>query len=352
MMKLRVLLLSLIVVVDVHAANIVDVYGVSPEESTRLLQKYAKKIATIMVPLNQAGIKLKPGEAYPQNVVNLLKQRAALLLEVKKKEGFAYVAIDEILYPGEKNHYITMDVVKNSEKERLRFIHKATPKIAYPKTNDIMDKMDDYVHLVFQLVQTEKKNGYDTKCPVYHCVYSFDHPQLKAYLPLFNQAAVQQKTFIIDTLNHDPNPERRASAAFLVGHFNDPREILSTVLPHVNDPDEGVRNNVIRVIGSTLIAAKITDVDAAPFLDLLASPSVTDRNKALYVLFAISQSPEGKKQLIQQGGDRLLAILQLKQLNNHDIAYLILKQLSGRDLGEHNIRACRAWLNEAHTTVA
>jgi len=101
-----------------------------------------------------------------------------------------------------------------------------------------------------------------------------------------------------------------------------------------------------------LIAAKITDVDATPFLDLLASPSVTDRNKALYVLFAVSQSPEGKKQLIQQGGDRLLAILQLKQLNNHGIAYLILKQLSGRDLGEHNISAWRAWLNEAQTTVA
>ncbi len=351
-MTLRVFLFSLIAVVHAHAANIVDVYGVSPEESTRLLQKYAKKMADIMVPLNQEGMKLKPGDTYPQRVENLVKKRAELLLEVKKKEGFSYVDIDEILYPGNNNHYITMDVVKNSEKERLRFINKETPKIAYPKTHDIMDKMDEYVNLVFHLIQTEKTDGYDTKCPVYHCVYSFNHPQLKAYLPLFNEAAVRQKKFIIDTLNHDPNPARRASAAFLVGHFKDPRDIISTLLPHVNDPDEGVRNNAIRVIGGTLIEAKITDIDATPFLELLGSPSVTDRNKSLYVLLAVSQSPVGRKLLIQQGGDRLLAILQLKQPNNHDIAYLILKQLSGRDLGEHNISAWRAWFKEAQTTVA
>ena len=131
-----------------------------------------------------------------------------------------------------------------------------------------------------------------------------------------------------------------------MGHFQDPKEIVSILSFHVDDPDETVRNNVIRVISETLRKSKIT-IDVSPFLSLLDSPFLTDRNKSLSVLWLASESSEGKKQIIQSGGDKLLSILALKQPNNHDLAYIILKNVSGKDFGEYNIAAWKQWLSKA-----
>ncbi|WP_332248013.1 HEAT repeat domain-containing protein [Legionella tunisiensis] len=70
---------------------------------------------------------------------------------------------------------------------------------------------------------------------------------------------------MIDTLNNDPDPSRRAAAAFLMGHFKDPNEIISLLMVHVNDRDSGVRNNVMRVIAATMFKANIAPIDVVPF---------------------------------------------------------------------------------------
>jgi hypothetical protein len=348
MMKLRFVLSGLIFCVHAHAATVVDVYGVSPEVSKILVQKYGKRVADIMVPLNEQVKKMPFGVPFPKELEHLAEQREAIIEEIKKKEGLIFVNLEEVLYTDEPNHYVTMDVVTSGHQERLRFIHPATPEKTYPKTNDIIDKMSEYTHLVFQRIISNKVPQ-EMKCPVYHCLLGFDDRELKPYLALFNTAAVKQRKLIIDTLNHDENPARRASAAFLVGHFKDPKDIVAVTLPHVNDPDETVRNNVIRVIASTLSTSKIKTVDGTPFLELLDSPSITDRNKSLYVLDSIAESKAGKKLLIQQGAERLMANYQLKQPNNHEPAYRILKTLSGRDFGEHNAPAWQAWFKLAQS---
>ena len=349
-MKLSIVFFSLITAMQASAENIVDVYGVNADESATILHKYGTRVTDIIIPLNKAGQTLKPGPYVPENVLQLAKKREALIQEIKKKEGLSFVVFDEVMYPNNKNHYITIDVVKNSDKNRLRFVTDEDLKKVYPKTHDIMDKMTEYTDKMFHLMLNNQLNTQNMVCPAYHCTGGFDHPELKPYLAAFNQLNLDEKKRIITTLNHDENPTRRASAAFLVGHFKDPREIITTLLPHVNDPDETVRNNTIRVIGATLERAKINDIDATPFLTLLDSPSLTDRNKSLYVLFAISQSNAGKQLLIQKGSAPLLALLQLKQPNNHDIAYRILKQLSGKDLGEYNLAAWQAWFKQAQST--
>jgi hypothetical protein len=40
----------------------------------------------------------------------------------------------------------------------------------------------------------------------------------------------------------------------------------------------------------------------------------------------------------------LVDMLALRQPNNHDFAYLILKTISGRDFGEHAVDDWRAWV--------
>ena len=351
MMKRWMVFLGIFVAGHVHAMDSVDVYGMSPQESAVLLQKYSKRVIDIMVPLNQESINIQLGHKASKKFDRLVQERRALMKEIKKKEGLLFVYLDIVSYPNNTNNYMTIDVVKTSDKDRLRFVGRGVASKKYPQRHDIVTKMAEYTHKSFQLYLTHPPGPNEPPCPVYHCFMGFNAPELKPYLPLFNAAAVQQRTLILDTLNHDQNPERRGAAAFLVGHFKDPRDIVATLLPHVNDSNEGVRNNVIRVLSTTLFTAKINDIDARPFLTLLDSPVLTDRNKSLFVLDSLAQSKKGKTLLIQEGRDRLLAILQLKQPNNHDFAYLILKKISGQNYGEYDMRAWRDWFNKAQTAA-
>ena len=163
---------------------------------------------------------------------------------------------------------------------------------------------------------------------------------------------VKERKLILDTLNHDPNAERRAAAVFLVGFFSDPNEIVQILSQHINDPSGLVRNDALRVIGSTAQTTKMTEIDVTPFLGLLNSPDETDRNKTLWVLMTASKSKKAKPILIQNAGENLINLLALKQPNNHEMAYSVLKQISGKDFGEHNVKAWEQWLSSAQKKTA
>ena len=346
---LQVVLCAL--VMQAHAAAVVDVYGLDTEESATLLTRYSERVKAIMIPLNQAGRAYKAGDTLPAPILHLVQQKKALVEEIKQKEGYLYVNFEEVLYSDRADdHFITLDVVKPSQSWRLKFMHNESEKIdpIKPTTgHDVVDDMHDYTQKSAHLFLNNQLDARTVHCPVYHCFMGFEHPQLRPYLALFNRSAIVQKAWIKQVLDHDPSPARRAMAAFLVGHFRRTDDIFKTLLPHVNDTDETVRNNTIRVIAATLAKSKNRDLDVHPFLALLASPSLTDRNKSLFVLAELSQDKTAKKVLIRDGATRLLAMYAMKQPNHHGPAYFILKQLSGQDFGDSNPAAWRDWFKHA-----
>ncbi|MFA5960575.1 MAG: hypothetical protein WC785_08655 [Tatlockia sp.] len=52
--------------------------------------------------------------------------------------------------------------------------------------------------------------------------------------------------------------------------------------------------------------------------------------------------------IIHKGKKNLLALLQLKQPNNHDWAYLLLKKISGKNYGAYNLSAWEKWFAEGN----
>ena len=347
MKRVFILTITLLCSFTIEANNIVDIYGLDEKQSEKIIKKYANRVASI------EGLLLhrRREKNNDSNLDNLLLKKRALLNEIKNEGRFLYVDFNAIFYPGNKNQYTTIEVVQKDQPERLRYINTEYAK-NYKLKDDLINEMITFSNLEFELMINNQLNLKESFCPVYHCISGFHHPKLKPYLKIFNTGAIKEKTFIIKTLNDDPDPSRRAAAAFLLGHFKDPHEIISLLMLHANDRDSGVRNNVMRVIAATMFRAKIDHIDVLPFLDLLASPETTDRNKALGILAKAADSQDEKKIIIQKGGEKLLAILKLKQPNNHDIAYLILKKISGKDFGDTNLAAWKKWLESAQIGLA
>lgn len=324
---------------------IVDVYGVDEKTANHVLEKYASLVRLVEKDKMDDFIQMNYGKNNAKRTLEILNKKEKLIKYIQKKENFIFVDLQTIHYPDEKDIYTTIEIIRADEPSRLKFIPKETTKI-YPEQKDIIKKMQDFQQISMNLLVTNKTNPKNEFCPVFHCLAPFSHPILKPYLTEFNDAAAHDKKKIISTLNTDENPERRAAAAFLIGHFTNPQEIIKTLIPHINDNSNSVRNNVMRVLGATIYKANIANVDVVPFINQLDSPYVTDRNKALYVLFAIANSPSGKKQILNHGKEKLVQILRLKQPNNHDIAYFILKMISNKEYASTDIKGWEKWSKE------
>jgi hypothetical protein len=303
--------------------HFIDVYGLFDKQSEALIQPYQKKILALEIELQKQG--LYDEKENTKALDRLLNQRYALMQEIKKQHAFLYVDFDTVFYPHRNDYYTTIEIVRADQAARLRFIAPKRAKRPLKTTHDVIDEMIDYERIGGQLA-LQRRLPLSEQCPVYHCFWGFAAPELKAYLPIFQRAVVKDRQLILHTLNHDPNPARREAASFLLGHFADPHEIIALLLPHITDPHESVRNSAMRVIGGTMDKAKLYAIDIRPFIDLLDSPYVTDRNKSLYVLSKAARIPRARAQILQKAHDKLLALAALAQPNNHDLAEQILKK--------------------------
>ncbi|RUQ81713.1 HEAT repeat domain-containing protein [Legionella septentrionalis] len=330
-----------------YASHIVDVYGTDKIHSEKILQAYRKSIIEIQTEsLKQMNSFYVTGKEDRINATRLEERKKKLIQEIKQKEGLLYVAFHTTTYVNNNNLYTTVEVIDKTSPERLKFVEVSEEISKDIKQNDLVAKMEEYVEQGWKLEALKELDDLNPSCPVYHCIFGFNHPKLKPYLNIFNLGVNKEKINILDTLKNDVNPRRRAAAALLVGHLENPEEIISSLSKHVQDKSPHVRNDVIRVISETMHKSKINHINVEPFLKLLDSPYGTDRNKALSLLFTASLNPKSRTVIINKGEKNLLKILQMKQPNNHEWAYLILKRISGKNYGEYDIPAWKKWFSK------
>lgn len=323
-----------------------DVYGVDQKTAQKILKKYGNDIATLELSLHEQFKKTFKNNEAPES--DLAFKKVVLANKIAKENDFLFVDFDSINYFSGEPLYTTIEIIDKAHPERMSFLEVPNIDASDKKRThkpDLIEEMINYDHTQLSLaLNNELHNAGNVKCPVYHCLAGFDHPKLAPYLTLFNNGALKQRKLILATIKSDPDPQRRAAAVFLVGHFQNPHDIISILTPYITDKDATVRNNVMRVIGETMMKAKLTNIDVTPLVAALDSPYDTDRNKALFILFEVAGAKDQQKIIIETGSKQLLALLRLKQPNNHDMAYLILKKISGKDFGEHNIVAWEKWL--------
>ncbi|MGQ3889827.1 HEAT repeat domain-containing protein [Legionella sp. CNM-1927-20] len=329
---------------EICADTFIDLYGDNSNHANQVLKKYSSEVKQLINSTNQI-ILMTDAKKQEREVLHLAMKKKYLIERIKKNEHYAFVDFQTIYYPAEKNYYTTIEVVRQDERHRLHYIQpKVNVSLNKTSQNDLIAKRIKFDQLEMRLLNENKIDLNDSTCPVYHCVSGFNNPALQPYLSVFNKGAIIQKELIKKTLTEDPNPERRAAAAFLVGHFKDPKEIIATLSAGINDRNETVRNNVMRVIGQTMEKTHFFDIDANKVLPLIDSPYTTDRNKALFILSSAVKSQKNKKIILEKGRKRLVNILRLKQPNNHEFAYLILKEISGKNYSDKDIQSWQEWL--------
>ena len=351
MIKKLIFSIGLIVSFDALSQTIVDVYGVDDNKSHSIVEKYSKEVGKIessAMALIMNSSSMNNTDIEVEKKLSVIKEKKnALIKKIKNEGGFLFVDFDTVIYPKDQTLNTTIEVIDKTQPSRLRYISPPLSKSNKPVPHDLINQMIIFNKIEMQLMLNNQLDLKHPLCPVYHCFSGFQHPKLKPYLNVFNLGVIKDKKLIIDTLNHDADPTRRAAATFLIGHFQDPKEIITLLEPHINDSNDSVRNNVMRVISATIRKAKLTELNVEPLIDLLDSPYDTDRNKALHVILNSIKTDHTKKIIIQKGGKKLLALLKLKQLNNHEPAYLILKRISGKKYGEYDINAWEKWIAQA-----
>ena len=340
-------LITAISTCSAYATISCDVYGADPTVANTIIKKYAKRINVIEDAINKIYLNTQNRNDKIKLLIPYAEKKQKLMQQIKDNEHLLYVDIETTYYPEDQTSQTTIDVIPKNHPENMRFIPTAEYSDPKPK-DDIINTMINFKELVINLINQQEVSPHMEieDCPVYHCISKFDHPKIKPYLKIFNQAAKNNKQFIIQTLRTDKDPLRRSAAAYLIGHFSDPKEIIQLLEPYMDYPDPMVRNDILRVIGITLLKKPNLPINTQKLISILDSPCGSERNKTLTILEIIAHRPDAKKLLITNAKTELLALLRLKQRNNHVGAYHILKIISGKNYDEYDIESWSKWLNQ------
>ncbi len=180
-------------------------------------------------------------------------------------------------------------------------------------------------------------------CPAHHCIYGFVHPKLRPYGEKFARQVPADRAELIRVLRTDKDEKKRGTAAYLLAHLPEAKDVLATLLPQLRDPSSHVRNSVMRVIALMAEHGEARSVPLEQILPFLASPVLTDRNKAVSIVAALTDN-KNRNLLIHRSGCDLVRLLETKQPNQNEFAHRTLVKLRGEDLGAADPAAWRKWL--------
>lgn len=325
--KVQIMLVAYACLGQCYAAQNIDLFGDDSSKGQEILSIYSHDVKSLANLYNKIDIKYQHN--IPEKIqAKIQKKRKNLQEAIKHKGHYIYADYESVYYPDENKSYITIEVIKPEEKNRLQWVKVARDDSAINnEKNDIIKTMQNYVNEGVKLILSQQLDVSKINCESNHCLFGFDHPNLKPYKNKFAQGVIRDKALIINTIRKDKDPRRRAAAVFLVGEFKSAQEIVSLLRQYVSDGDDEVRNNVMRVIASTMHKSGIKKIDVKPFIALLDSPYEADRNKALFVLYEAADLPDQNKTIRLLAENKLKLLANLKQPNNKIFAMQILDKI-------------------------
>jgi len=100
---------------------------------------------------------------------------------------------------------------------------------------------------------------------------------------------ISKNTHTVSLQNFD-----KQAAACLLAHApnRNIEELIDILMPFFYDPSKSVRNNIMRILGILFESEVAKNLNIEPFIQMLDSPILTDRNKALCILVPLANQPQ------------------------------------------------------------
>lgn len=250
----------------------------------------------------------------------------------------ALVGIDD---SGDMKYYLTIDFVDRADAVR-RMPFLPIPTGSYPDPEGLIADWRTYEAIALAHPSRRRND-----CPAFHCIGDDTHADLKNFVARFAARVPAHVEELATILRDDKDGRHRAAAAYLLAYSKDGPALVKLLLPAFRDGEALVRNNVMRVVADIALYHPNVDVPVERVLEALNYPATSDRNKAAAILNGLLLRPDGAhshRVIAEHAGATLLAMLRLRQPNNHDYAYRILKAISGQQFGERDYQAWETWL--------
>ncbi len=165
-------------------------------------------------------------------------------------------------------------------------------------------------------------------------------PAMRAVEEQFVLFAARDGARLRDVLAHSADAAQRALAAQVLGYAADKQSVVEPLAHAMADPDASVRNDAMRALAIIAGYAAANPglgihVDPAPFVDLLGSPSWTDRNKASFAVEEMSRrrDPALLAALRARALPWLVEMARWKSRMHAGFAFFTLGRVAGLDEG-------------------
>jgi HEAT repeats len=161
----------------------------------------------------------------------------------------------------------------------------------------------------------------------------FKYPPAHALQIQLRKYALGHQTALLQVLSDSSDVEQRRMVAYVLGYAKQSQTQISALMRATRDPDSAVRNNAARALevlarSDPRVAAQIP---AHNFIAMVKSGVWTDRNKASFVLMALTQtrSPLLLAELRKEALPALIEMAKWHDAGHADPARIILGRIAG-----------------------
>ncbi|RKH93915.1 HEAT repeat domain-containing protein, partial [Corallococcus praedator] len=315
----------------------VEVFGIRKLPREELLR-------LIAMPAPGARFNLEAGEFTPY----LLESKPRLLAA----HPLPFCRYSMVTYPPTHTFRVTVDLVEPGDEWRMRFAPAPTGTVEDPE--GLIAAWGAYQQTYWKLrrehaVRETSVGG----CLALTCYGGFNHSELAPLEAKFLTGVPRNTDALVRVLREDRDDGKRMTAAILLSYVRSREELVRHLLPSVNDPYEGVRNEVLRLLGAVQEGQQKVLIPLEPVLEALWFPLSSDRNKAAWALVRLVET-EGaarREAILNQAGEALVEMAGMQQAIDREPARKVLTVLAGRDLGE-DVGPWREWVARTRTAPA
>lgn len=323
---------------DRYVLDSVGVYGTNKLLPDHILKKFGE---TLKKYFRKKGYK-KSGSAAREAG----KLRAAIVAGVKKAGDFGWVEMNEELVrrDGRVRHILVMFEIIEKKDMATRFPFRTPPTAAVPDNSGLLAEYAKYDQTGLDLAR-EGTISYDRQeCPAFFCTWGTAGDRFLMEVERFEQDAPSYKDLFSRIIQEEKDPQQRAYAVLLLSYLGDGAEVSNLISTGLTDPDDQVRDAVMRVYNDMAIYHHDVPLPVHQIARLLDYPYAQDRERALALMLAIADNKDYRSFLMDTASDQILRLLRSKHPNNHRMAHTVLTMLSNQEFPATDFEKWEQWV--------